>query len=355
MLGNQLYGPYGNQLYQSGSMNTNKGFTGQYNDPVTGLDYYQSRYYDPVAGVFLSADLTQNNEEGMDPYSYVGGNPETDSDPTGQAFVPPGGGGVGGDSGASGGTPPTPGATPSNSPSCAWYNLGCTAQNAWDHITQFAQHVTDVVHQEINHPTQIPQQLEQIAVRTITGIIAKVIAFVVAVVAFALLIYAAATHFFGGSSSGGWSNSQQRQIAYKLAQQVQQKRANNRRKAPYAQGCIGIGNNPCTKDSLIVYGFGEDTNANHAEKQIFDWVKRMILTQYQNLAPGTTINVMIYVQKIPCPLCGNDIPQWAKDLQAAAPPGVKVNLYVWYQPKFTSRNPLANPITSPNDIARFYP
>jgi YD repeat-containing protein len=40
LLGNQTYG---SQQYQSGSMGTNKGFTGQYNDNVTGLDYYNAR------------------------------------------------------------------------------------------------------------------------------------------------------------------------------------------------------------------------------------------------------------------------------------------------------------------------
>ena len=53
--GNQLYDPYGNNRYQSGSMATSKGYTGQYNDSLSGLDYYGSRYYDPAAGVFLSA------------------------------------------------------------------------------------------------------------------------------------------------------------------------------------------------------------------------------------------------------------------------------------------------------------
>ena len=39
------------------------GFTGQHNDPTTGLnntgtglDYYSARYYDPLAGQFTSAD-----------------------------------------------------------------------------------------------------------------------------------------------------------------------------------------------------------------------------------------------------------------------------------------------------------
>jgi len=51
-------------------MGTSKGFTGQYNDSLTGLDYYHARYYDPKVGAFLSADPVE-------------GNPETWSDPTG--------------------------------------------------------------------------------------------------------------------------------------------------------------------------------------------------------------------------------------------------------------------------------
>jgi len=80
----QVFGPYGNARGSQGTFNTAKGFTGQYNDPLTGLDYYVSRYYDPVVGVFLSADKKQGNLQGMDPYTYVGGNPESRNDPTGQ-------------------------------------------------------------------------------------------------------------------------------------------------------------------------------------------------------------------------------------------------------------------------------
>ncbi len=87
MQGNQLFGPYGNGRYGAGTINTAKGFIGQYNDSLTGLDYFHARYYDPVAGVFLSADKVQGNWQGMDPYGYVDGNPETRSDPTGQMFI----------------------------------------------------------------------------------------------------------------------------------------------------------------------------------------------------------------------------------------------------------------------------
>jgi RHS repeat-associated protein len=62
--GNQVYGPYGNARYSKGTINTLKGFTGQYNDSLTGLDYYNARYYDPAVGVFLSADTAQGNGQG---------------------------------------------------------------------------------------------------------------------------------------------------------------------------------------------------------------------------------------------------------------------------------------------------
>src|SRR5882724_8478707 len=86
VLGNQLYSPYGSQRYSKGTMGTAKGYIGQYGD-VTGLDYYNARYYDPVVGVFVSADTVQDNLGGFDPYAYVGGNPETMGDPTGHWAV----------------------------------------------------------------------------------------------------------------------------------------------------------------------------------------------------------------------------------------------------------------------------
>lgn len=82
--GNQLYGPYGNSRYTQGSMGTNKGFTGYDYDALTGLNYANSRYYDPAVGRFLSADSAQGNGQGIDPYNYVGGSPENTTDPSGQ-------------------------------------------------------------------------------------------------------------------------------------------------------------------------------------------------------------------------------------------------------------------------------
>jgi RHS repeat-associated protein len=78
--GSVLYGPYGNVRYSSGTMPTTKGFTGQYADASTGLDYYGARYYDPSLGQFASADSVA---DGLNRYGYVKGNPETATDPTG--------------------------------------------------------------------------------------------------------------------------------------------------------------------------------------------------------------------------------------------------------------------------------
>jgi len=88
--GNQVFGPYGKARDYQGNISTAKGYTGQYNDGLTGLDYYNARYYDPVVGVFLSADKVQGNVQGMNPYGYVGGNPETRNDPTGHDGDPGG-------------------------------------------------------------------------------------------------------------------------------------------------------------------------------------------------------------------------------------------------------------------------
>ncbi len=76
-----LYGPYGQARYTNGSMPGSYGFTGQHDDTaLTGLDYYGARYYDPTLGQFASADTVL---DGLNRYGYVGGNPETFTDPSG--------------------------------------------------------------------------------------------------------------------------------------------------------------------------------------------------------------------------------------------------------------------------------
>src|SRR6266699_6276003 len=82
----QLFAPYGAVRYSQGTMPTTYNFTGQRLDSQTGLLYYNFRYYDPVSGRFVRADTTQTNAGGMDPYAYVGNNPEGRNDPSGHCW-----------------------------------------------------------------------------------------------------------------------------------------------------------------------------------------------------------------------------------------------------------------------------
>lgn len=82
-----LYKPYGGVRYSNGTMPTDYGFTGQRADNATGLDYYNARYYDPVAGQFISADVILPGGGydiwGLSRYAYVEGNPVARTDPSG--------------------------------------------------------------------------------------------------------------------------------------------------------------------------------------------------------------------------------------------------------------------------------
>jgi RHS repeat-associated protein len=68
------------------------GFTGHVNDVDTGLTYMQQRYYDPVAGRFLSIDpvTTDVNTGGsFNRYAYGNNNPYGHIDPDGRQAISP--------------------------------------------------------------------------------------------------------------------------------------------------------------------------------------------------------------------------------------------------------------------------
>ncbi|HET9849980.1 MAG TPA: RHS repeat-associated core domain-containing protein, partial [Candidatus Dormibacteraeota bacterium] len=83
----QLFDPYGQVRYSIGTIPTDYGFTGRHADSISGLDYYNARYYDPAAGQFTSPDPILPGDGydvfGLSRYAYVEGNPETRIDPSG--------------------------------------------------------------------------------------------------------------------------------------------------------------------------------------------------------------------------------------------------------------------------------
>ena len=82
------YEPYG--ATAEGPNPDSIGFTGHVNDPETGLVYMQQRYYDPIAGRFLSVDpVTTDAKTGdhFNRYVYAENNPYTFKDPDGRAPI----------------------------------------------------------------------------------------------------------------------------------------------------------------------------------------------------------------------------------------------------------------------------
>jgi RHS repeat-associated protein len=80
------YEAYGNTA--AGAVRPGIGFTGHVNDADTGLVYMQQRYYDPIAGRFLSVDpivTDADTGKGFNLYEYVSSNPYGARDPDGRA------------------------------------------------------------------------------------------------------------------------------------------------------------------------------------------------------------------------------------------------------------------------------
>ncbi len=84
----QRYTPYGATRGGGGGnqMPADLTFTGQTDDPGTGLIEYNARAYDPQIGRFIMADPVL---DGLNRYTYVRNNPVNAIDPTGNSDCPP--------------------------------------------------------------------------------------------------------------------------------------------------------------------------------------------------------------------------------------------------------------------------
>jgi RHS repeat-associated protein len=84
------YEPYGRTHEGGVPVGHELGYTGHMNDAETGLVYMQQRYYEPLAGRFLSVDpVTTDGGTGksFNRYAYVDNNPYRYTDPDGRQLV----------------------------------------------------------------------------------------------------------------------------------------------------------------------------------------------------------------------------------------------------------------------------
>src|SRR3990167_2768807 len=89
--GEHTYYVYGSTRTLSGTLPTERVYTGQISDTdLTGLYYYNARYYNPQIAKFTQAD---SQGDALNKYAYVGNNPIIFTDPTGNMVVSDGGGG----------------------------------------------------------------------------------------------------------------------------------------------------------------------------------------------------------------------------------------------------------------------
>ncbi|OZG75211.1 hypothetical protein BTA51_02165 [Hahella sp. CCB-MM4] len=78
--------PFGETVNESGSVVQPMRFPGQYSDPETGYSYNYYRDYDPSLGRYVQSDPI-GLRGGLNTYAYVGGNPISRIDPTGEVLL----------------------------------------------------------------------------------------------------------------------------------------------------------------------------------------------------------------------------------------------------------------------------
>jgi RHS repeat-associated protein len=96
ILGTQRYYPYGDTRLTTGTIFTDKLFTGQREMAGLGIYHYGARFYSPKLGRFLSADTivpSYTNPQNLNRFSYVTNNPLRYTDPTGHMMSDGDGGG----------------------------------------------------------------------------------------------------------------------------------------------------------------------------------------------------------------------------------------------------------------------
>ncbi|MCQ4087554.1 RHS repeat domain-containing protein [Saccharibacillus sp. JS10] len=91
VLNRYTYDIWGNPLTSDVQVENVFGYSGEYWDEDTGLQYLRSRWYDPSIGRFIQEDTFEgymNRPSSSNPYTYVENNPLKYLDPSGRSAIP---------------------------------------------------------------------------------------------------------------------------------------------------------------------------------------------------------------------------------------------------------------------------
>jgi len=91
ILGENRYYPFGETRVTTGTIFTDRLFTGQREITGLGIYHFNARFYSPKLGQFLSADTivpSPANPQAFNRYSYALGNPLRYIDPSGHCIDP---------------------------------------------------------------------------------------------------------------------------------------------------------------------------------------------------------------------------------------------------------------------------
>src|SRR5579859_3083369 len=125
----------------------------------------------------------------------------------------------------------------------------------------------------------------------------------------------------GNAFSGGWSVQEQKQIAFTLAQRIQnyRQRINEPRRINYGDAyLVASGIKTPFRPQQPYEGMDSKPGAKndtHSETKLKGWALATIRQQLQNLPSGSAVNLVIFTQVKVCPNCRSDITGWATQLQ----------------------------------------
>lgn len=208
---------------------------------------------------------------------------------------------------------------------CDWWNPFCTVPQIWHTIVNGAQTIGQDVETDVSDGLHFLQQQEQEIFEEGVKLVVKIIiAIVAAAIAFGVFLYGVLRN---GPTEEQWA----KRIQKKAQQKWQQQPPKERNQSDYGGAYLVI-SGPNKKDQdYLSDPFIAGNLSPHVEQQAIDWTIRMIALYRAKWGSITSIDLLIYTFKAPCPVCENNLVNgvWQQQLRQAAGGNASVQINVW--------------------------